>query len=123
MSDQRSVRGVKRGLKGRVAGCWNGCGAHCDGLGIGGRLCAFIRATWVPWPWGLYKMREAREDEEMVARVSFLICWNSSATSMIVGDHGGLIDQGVHLREQCVSDPRGAVFDLIKPGSEGSGAS
>eukprot|EP00978_Attheya_sp_CCMP212_P012013 scaffold29779_cov26-Attheya_sp.AAC.2 len=40
----------------------------------------------------------------------------------VVGDHGGLGDQGMQLREQCVRDPGGAVFDLVVPGPEGSGA-
>eukprot|EP00978_Attheya_sp_CCMP212_P006648 scaffold15425_cov62-Attheya_sp.AAC.3 len=32
------------------------------------------------------------------------------------------ISQGVQLREQCVRDPRGTMFDLVEPSPEGSGA-
>eukprot|EP00978_Attheya_sp_CCMP212_P023452 scaffold71888_cov51-Attheya_sp.AAC.1 len=72
--------------------------------------------------------REPRDDEEMVARVSLLIRWNwlsrlvVALVGWVVGDHGGLGDQGVQLREQCVRDPGCAMLDLVVPGPEGSGA-
>eukprot|EP00978_Attheya_sp_CCMP212_P021671 scaffold63604_cov47-Attheya_sp.AAC.1 len=40
----------------------------------------------------------------------------------VIGNHCGLGDQGMQLREQCVRDPRGTMFDLVEPGPEGSGA-
>ena len=43
-----------------------------------------------------------------VGLVVSLVCW-------VVGDVGDLGEQGMHLREQCVCDPRCAVVDLVVP--------